>query len=734
MKTNSSKNRKSNIPTTSNNTSKMIDGVHKTTNSSQNNTTDINIKIDESSISDFFNKEVKNLGDVFKNNLDLTQQLIAKEMNLYRDKNKKIYDKYENTIKSLKLSKFDNSKLLEAKKNSMLQDTQKYYDSLLQKYGLTVDDKNKKESSKDNPIIQKLDEIGENFKNTVEKTLDRNKDALKGALFGSLNLITAPLEEFFGFDTMDLFKKALGLGDKKTKKKPTTSDVQKKGDDGALLLNNTINELFGKKVKKKDDKVGVLEKLSKGIKGITAPLLGFVKNIPILGTALKGFGLLGKSFGKNVLGKGGNISKFLASGATKTALKAISPMAIITSIIMMVVDGIKGIFKAKEWGVPKGSAFLGGLFGGVEKGAKGAFKNMGKWALMGFGVGCIFTPIGGIVGGIIGAIFGAVLGAIGGERLSKLFTEFGNWVLKPFKEIGNIWKNEEGTIMQKIGKTLGKVIQGIITLPFKFYILAFKKIKNWFMSKKEMKKQEKEMKKKVKPNKNKSPITEFFKGFWDGATKSIKEFFSNPLLFSVKGALAWTDKIMGWIWDGVAGLIQGIFGVETISWKDFKTNISDTLQKYVLDPMFRMFGVCKDFFDMLFHKPSLIWKAITQSDYDLGNAFEDFTKLKESKVENVNDAIIKKDGTIIRTSEDDNLIATKNDPTKITSMKDFNSERLKDVMNSNKNITQIDYTNQFDKMIGLLEKLLNKEIVVNTDNTQSLSDLRVLAGGYNVSY
>lgn len=719
MKSNSSKNRKSNTPTTT--SDKRIEGVTKPTSSKSN---------DDRAIENFFKNEVKELGDVFKNNLSLTQSLIDKEMNNYRKSNKKIYSDFEKTVKLLNLSKSDGNKLLESKRNSMLKETNNYYNDLLKKYGLLTDENN---GEGKNSIAEKIGEKIESFKGKVEKVIDKNNDALKGAIFGSLNLITSPLEDFFGFDTMDLIKKALHLGDKKTKKKPTKSDVQKKGDDGALFISNQLDELFGKNKKdKKDDKLTILQKLGNGVKGLI-PLLGnFVKSIPILGTALKGFGLIGKSFGKNML-KGGSMKKFLFSGATKVGLKAISPLAIISSIIMMVVDGIKGLFKAKEWQVPKASAILGGMIGGVESGAKNIFAQMGKWALMGFGVGSLIAPpIGSLVGGIVGAIFGAVVGAVGGKNLAKFFTEFGQIAIAPFKEIGKIWKDEEGTVLNKIMKTLGKVINGIITLPFKFYGLMFDKIKGWFKNKKEQKKQEKEMKKNMKPKNKDNPITSFFKGFWEGAKKSMTEFLKNPLLFSVKGALNWTDKVMEVVWDGVANLISGIFGTDVISWKDFKTTISDTIQKYVIEPMGRMFGVVGDFFDMLVHDPFLVGKAVF-TKYTLADAFEEYSNKK--KVVEVNDAIIKKDGTIVKTSEDDNLIATKNNPTKITSMDNFNENRLRDVISSNKNTTSIDYSNKFDKMIGLLEKLLDKEVVVNTENSnQSLSDLRVLAGGFDARY
>ena len=77
-----------------------------------------------------------------------------------------------------------------------------------------------------------------------------------------------------------------------------------------------------------------------------------IKKIPILGSAIKGAKLVGKSFGKNVLrgsgkllGKGGRIAKFIKSPVANAGAKAMGPMAIVTALIQMTIDGIKGMFK-----------------------------------------------------------------------------------------------------------------------------------------------------------------------------------------------------------------------------------------------------------------------------------------------------------------------------------------------------------------------------------------------------
>ena len=81
-----------------------------------------------------------------------------------------------------------------------------------------------------------------------------------------------------------------------------------------------------------------------------------------------------------------------------------------------------------EWSESKVASGMSGLLGGFDSGFKGAFKNMGKWALMGFGIGNIICPVvGGIIGGLIGGAIGGILGWIGGEKISKALESVGTF-------------------------------------------------------------------------------------------------------------------------------------------------------------------------------------------------------------------------------------------------------------------------------------------------------------------
>jgi hypothetical protein len=105
---------------------------------------------------------------------------------------------------------------------------------------------------------------------------------------------------------------------------------------------------------------------------------------------------------------------------------------LLAGVVWGVVDGVKATFKADEWGVSKGSAGLAGFLAGSTD---GLFANMGKWALLGAGVGTLAIPIpivGTIVGGLIGTIIGAIFSAIGAEKLAQKFDGIAVWFDKHF--------------------------------------------------------------------------------------------------------------------------------------------------------------------------------------------------------------------------------------------------------------------------------------------------------------
>jgi hypothetical protein len=303
----------------------------------------------------------------------------------------------------------------------------------------------RKQDFKENHKI--LSEMSEGLKNTF----DRNEKSLQGML-GPLNLFMAPLQDFFG-GISPIFKwiggGIKGLFKKFTKKKPTSSDVAKSGalGTGSLYLGNKLDELLGKK--------------SGG-------------GLGDLGDLFSGGGLMGL-----LKGMGGGLA-----GIGPLLLKAGGIAMIAGSLIWATIDGIKGYIMSEDWGVSKISGFLGGFFAGTGEGIKNAFANAGKWALMGAGVGMLIAPpIGALVGGLAGAAIGGLLGFIGGKRLAKGFDAIGKWfkekIWEPIKEFffnvfdiekfKEIWKGD-GSILTKIGKTIGQGLITLVKMPFSLLI------------------------------------------------------------------------------------------------------------------------------------------------------------------------------------------------------------------------------------------------------------------------
>jgi len=131
-------------------------------------------------------------------------------------------------------------------------------------------------------------------------------------------------------------------------------------------------------------------------------------------------GILGNLFSALMGGLAGTKLGKMASTLFPQIMKALPFAALAGGIIWMVIDGIKGFFLSGEWGVRGISGVIGSVLGGTDKGLKGGFKNMGKWALIGAGIGSFVPVIGTLVGGLIGAAVGFLLGWIGGERIAKL--------------------------------------------------------------------------------------------------------------------------------------------------------------------------------------------------------------------------------------------------------------------------------------------------------------------------
>ena len=123
------------------------------------------------------------------------------------------------------------------------------------------------------------------------------------------------------------------------------------------------------------------------------------------------------------------------SGLIVPMLKSLfgGPLGIIASIGMLIMDVFKGLEFADILGVSKASGIIGAIFGGdLEGGMISAFKNAGKWAMIGAGIGSVVPGVGTLVGGIVGAALGAILGWIGGGQIAL-------WAEQAIDAVANWW-------------------------------------------------------------------------------------------------------------------------------------------------------------------------------------------------------------------------------------------------------------------------------------------------------
>jgi hypothetical protein len=547
-----------------------------------------------------------------------------------------------------------------------------------------------KEDFKENHKV--LGEVAEG----VKDTFDRNKESLQG-LLGPLNLFIAPLQEFFGgFGKVFKFlgggiRKLFGKG---IKKNPNATDVMKSGafGVGALYIGNILKNQMG------DDKGDKKEKIFDKLK----EMLGF-----------KG-------------GAGGAMSGLL--GKVKGLLT--NPVTyIVAGVIWMAVDAIRGIFKADEWGVSKVSAGIGGALGGMDKGIKGAFKNMGKWALIGAGVGTLICPIvGTIAGGLIGGAIGGILGYIGGEKIANFFEPIVQWfkdtVVTSFKELFDdmlgiskikaIFSSDE-PMGKKLGKFVIQHFKTIIMLPFKFlsfgprlWAKVFKKTT-----------QGKDFKKSISDFGSK--IWEGLKDFGSGLWEGVKDIF-NGVKESPVG------QFVSNLFSGISEGVNKFFS---------KFSIGNWIESYIIEPIKNALGMIGDFFGFIadnwdWKHPIVSMTTIFggfKADEKTGlSQFDVWRSEKNADVRtdiSVDDAIIRTDGSVIKTNPQDTLVALKNIPLSLDKVRKDNTENLNSsLINSNNN----EINDKLNSIIDVLSKLLDKDVQVNLP-PQTRGDLDLVMSG-----
>ena len=649
--------------------------------------------------------------------------------------------------------------------------------------------------------------------NVIDDVTKRNMDTVY-TMMGPFAMLIKPFEEFFGGTIFggikNLFTGVGNLFKKATKKKPSESDVLKMGTMGLGFL--YLGKLLGGGGDKDEQKKGIFAKLG-----------------DVLGIG-KGKGLNG---GVGLLGKAGKGLKYIGGGSLATGAGIMTAVgAIIAGAVWGVIDGIKASAN-KDMKGNKFTKFIGGFFAGASNGIVDMFKNMGKWALIGAGTGAtiglagagIGAIPGALIGGLIGVAVGALLNVVGAENISSSLSVIGTWfkekALKPYlnffkdfylelfnvKKFIEIWKGE-GSIVKKIGKTLGTAIYTIALLPIRQFTVWIDMFKGTTFAKKI-----------------------FSKDTWKAMGTSIKNFFGKVFskdtwkvisgkLLGVLGKVfnnllkvaGFADKVIGYVKEFFGGFFEGAMSIlkDTKDWFDntiFRkfinnlfTNISNKVNDFfhenpvkkflnnILKPIRQFFNKIGDFFGFIsnlvsnplelvrmfkseegFSSEFDIYHTQQQTERDKATIKEyqsrkirdllreygyrgdwigdesiqaqaDFIKthsidknfatklqaIRSATIEDVDDAIIKSDGTIIRTSVDDNIIATKNVPRNID---DIRSQSTKNIGNE---FASVNYTNKVEdklnKMIDLLAQIVKKDLVVNLPPS-TRSDIELLVNG-----
>ena len=690
----------------------------------------------EEKIKTKFNNELNALAETFgesSKEFKTHLSIAKKEMKLAKNESKEtllnikkdfIKQSFKNESKQNEI-KFLNNKF--AKNNNLADTSNEYYNQLeklksdaLDVYGEGFE--NNKEYKK--ALLNLNDEYAKNMKDAwkedfkenhkvlggiasgIKDTFDRNKETLQG-LLGPLNLFIAPLKDFFG--GFGAIFKFVGGGVKKlfgkfTKKNPTASDVLKSGafGVGALYIGSKLEKLLGET--NGEDKEGIFGKLKNNLLG----KLGLGENAS-WGGILKG-----------------GASKFLTMGHGAVA----GGLGILGGGALMAKDAMKGVQMAGqgEWSESKVASGMGGLLGGFDSGFKGAFKNMGKWALMGFGIGNIICPIvGGIIGGLIGGAIGGILGWIGGEKISKAL-----------ESVGTFFKGVFTKTMEGLKKAWGKTKE-FAKLAKDKTIMKSKQVKEaigTFISS-----STKAIGEKV------GKMKDFASNVWGGLKNLGSEAWS-----SFKDGTLFTNfipdllnKIKDKLFEGfnmlkespLGQFVQKLFeNIQNGMEKFFNENpIGKWLDSHIIAPIKNAFGQMGAWFSYIgdaFSKDgitgALSAMTVGMIKKDKSTGLTDFEAYKQNLLNptNVDDAIIRTDGSVIKTNPKDTLVALKDVP---LSMEQVRSDTTKN-LNSSLNSLGSDKTleKKLTTIIDVLSKILDKDIQVNLP-PQTRGDLDMIMSG-----
>lgn len=573
--------------------------------------------------------------------------------------------------------------------------------------------KPKTEEEKKKEKEEALEKIAQEHLEETKKFYEKNENTIASTILGPLRMITAPLDKFTNGFLSKSVKSAL-FGGQKGKTNPNKQDVVKMGAIGSGFL--YIAKIMDKVEDEKKD--SIFEKIGNFFKEKIGGLLGKFGNF--LGTKLGELLFHPSKFAKKMGRIGGGLA--LAGGA-----------------VMMGVDAHKGTqqdWKDKEGKqLSKGVKGAGALLGGIGSGFQGAFANMGKWALTGFGIGNLIMPgIGGIVGGAIGGLLGGILGFIGGEKLAQGIQAIGNWfkdtfwpALKNFgikiwevikdlfgiNKLKEIWSGDDNTLV-KVLKTITTGLITYITFPIKKILCGAKFIANF-----------------VKNTKFGKAVGQFMGSMMN---TTVGKKIGNALA-TAKSGIAGIQGIFDHAFDGVKwdkdkGFLNNMKDITSTIFNNIKNGITDffknnPLGKWLDDKVIKpirnalgSIGFTFQFIQDTFTDAGgglgglkAVAEAFTQETEFVGNVYNKkkgrYEMVKETKYQkglreyrdSMQDGIIRPNGDVIKTNPKDTLIALKDIDTSFRSVRQesnassiqgFDSANVSTIINLLKRIAEKD--------------------------------------------
>lgn len=286
----------------------------------------------------------------------------------------------------------------------------------------------------------------------------------------------------------------------------------------------------------------IISSIGKGFKAIITFFKPALHISKLIGTFLSGFGKIGGMLAK-------------VGGVIGRALKILPIIGQVIMVVMTVVDGIMGFFRAgKYFDKAEGeaisigeriSAVIGSIFSGLTFGLLGDGK---KWANRIFDAGKWIADKFIDTWSFVKSAVGVVVSI--GKWVATKFVDTWNWIKNAFSSVGEMIGNVIDNITSSMGSVtdilmgLGSLLIGSVKMfidivyikPFNFLMDSIKSL--WNMG---------------------AQFTEWIGGFVSSVWTSVTEVFSNigtiseNLLVAIGG---WGKKIISFVWEGIKNIFS----------------------------------------------------------------------------------------------------------------------------------------------------------------------------------